>query len=175
MNPAAARPILAFGRRRALPRLRSLEALRLMADFVSKASRKRIMASIRSKGNETTELKLAAVLRRHALTGWRRHAPLPGTPDFVWPAAKVALFVDGCFWHGCPRHYKAPTTRSEFWATKVKFNRRRDLRVTRRLRAMGWSTLRVWECQVLASSTLSRLRAALGEPPLRDGRGGAGS
>jgi len=62
------------------------------------------MAAIRSRGNKETELRLAAILRTHGITGWRRHQPLPGRPDFIFRRERVAAFVDGCFWHGCRWH-----------------------------------------------------------------------
>lgn len=136
-----------------------------MADFVSKAKRSRIMSSIAGRGNETTELTLARALRHAGITGWRRHGSLPGTPDFFWPKLRVALFVDGCFWHGCPRHYKAPTTREVFWTEKLRSNRLRDRRVARRLRAQGWSVIRVWECRVSSPGTLSRVDRFVHPPP----------
>jgi len=135
-----------------------------MADFVSKASRSRIMAAILGKGNRTTEVALGTVLRAYGLRGWRRHVPLPGTPDFTWSRQRVAVFVDGCFWHGCPQHYRAPTTRPAFWAAKLKHNRSRARRVAAELRGLGWHVIRVWECRVMEESTLRRLQEALDIP-----------
>ena len=68
-----------------------------------------------------------------------------GKPDFVFPAERIAVFVDGCFWHGCPRHYRAPAQNGDFWVRKLNNNRNRDKLVTRTLRARGWTVLRVWE------------------------------
>ena len=120
------------------------------------------MAAIRGRDNKTTELRLAAALRFFRLTGWRRHLPLPGKPDFAWRGEKVAVFVDGCFWHGHVGCYKAPRHNAEFWKAKVEGNRRRDRRADRQLRAMGWSVIRIWECRVGNPGTLSRIRRALG-------------
>jgi DNA mismatch endonuclease (patch repair protein) len=120
------------------------------------------MAAIRSHGNATTELRLAAALRLFGLKGWRRHLPLPGKPDFAWRKERVAVFVDGCFWHGCPRCYRAPRHNAAFWKAKVEGNRRRDRRADRQLRAMGWRVLRIWECRVGTPGTLARLQRALG-------------
>jgi DNA mismatch endonuclease (patch repair protein) len=122
------------------------------------------MSAIRGSGNKTTELRLAAALRFFRLSGWRRHLPLPGKPDFAWRREKVAVFVDGCFWHGCPNCYRAPRHNAEFWKAKVEGNRRRDRRADRQLRAQGWSVIRIWECRVARPGTLSRLRRALGRP-----------
>lgn len=132
-----------------------------MADTVDAATRSRMMAAIRSRGNQSTESRLAKALRREGLSGWRRHLALPGTPDFAWPMERVAVFVDGCFWHGCPRCYRAPKQNAGFWREKVLTNRRRDRRVSRQLRQEGWSVLRVWECRVDDPATISRLRRAL--------------
>ena len=71
---------------------------------------------------------------------------MPGKPDFIFRATKLAVFVDGCFWHRCPRHGRIPKSRVTFWTEKLARNARRDREVSRKLRAMGWSVLRVWEC-----------------------------
>lgn len=116
-----------------------------MVDFLTKAQRSVLMASIKGKANKRTELVLVALLRRHGLKGWRRHYPIAGKPDFVFTKEKVAIFVDGCFWHGCPQHYKPPSTNKLFWSAKVKTNRSRDALSSRVLRQKGWRVLRIWE------------------------------
>lgn len=68
-----------------------------------------------------------------------------GRPDFVFPLERVAVFVDGCFWHGCPRHYNVPVGNALFWERKLKANRARDRLVSRTLRGAGWTVLRIWE------------------------------
>jgi DNA mismatch endonuclease (patch repair protein) len=119
-----------------------------MVDVFSKEKRSEVMSRIRGKGNLTTEMKMADLFRRHRITGWRRHVNLPGRPDFVFPRAKIAVFVDGCFWHGCPRCFRAPAANSEFWSAKIEANKRRDRRVARGLRARGWSVVRIRECSL---------------------------
>jgi DNA mismatch endonuclease (patch repair protein) len=84
------------------------------------------------------------------VTGWRRNSSVFGKPDFVFRRAKVALFVDGCFWHGCPRCYQAPKTSAAFWRAKIQRNMRRDRQVSRYLRGRGWKVVRVKECQLEA-------------------------
>ena len=116
-----------------------------MPDIFSKRKRSAVMALIRSRGNKATELRLIAIFRTHGITGWRRHRPLFGKPDFVFPALKLAVFVDGCFWHGCPIHGTRPRTNAAFWRKKISTNRTRDRLVTRTLRARGWRVLRIWE------------------------------
>lgn len=119
-----------------------------MGDIWSRKKRSEVMAAVRGKGNRSTEMRMVTLFREYGITGWRRHQSLPGRPDFIFRKEKVAIFVDGCFWHGCPRCYRAPATRKKFWAAKIGENRRRDRRVSRELRSAGWSVLRVWECSL---------------------------
>jgi DNA mismatch endonuclease (patch repair protein) len=79
-----------------------------------------------------------------------------GKPDFAWPGRKVAVFVDGCFWHGC-RCKHLPSTNTEFWRNKIETNQRRDRRVARALRKDGWTVIRVKECAVGKPATLARI------------------
>ena len=112
-------------------------------------SRAELMSRVRSKGNQTTEKRLASLLRKEGLHGWRRHQALPGCPDFVWPSLNVAVFVDGCFWHGhdCGKNI-TPRTNARAWRDKINRNKTRDRRVNRLLRVEGWKVLRVWECHL---------------------------
>ena len=127
-------------------------------------SRGQLMSRVRSKGNETTEKRLASLLRKSGFSGWRRHQPLPGRADFVWRKAKVAVFVDGCFWHGhnCGRNV-TPKTNAKAWEDKINRNKARDRKTTRLLRQVGWTVVRIWECELRKSSDrcLSRIRKAL--------------
>ncbi len=141
-----------------------------MTDIMSRSARSRLMAAVRPKGNASTEVALARLLRSLRLRGWRRHAALPGTPDFVFPAVRIAIFADGCFWHGCPWHYTEPASRAAYWTWKVADNRRRDQRVLRALRRLGWSAWRVKECQIrsqrLPSGLLQLLRSTSSGNPM---------
>lgn len=112
-------------------------------------SRSELMSRIRSTRNATTELKLVALLRSARVRGWRRNAPLPGKPDFIFPQSKLAVFVDGCFWHGhgCGRNLK-PKQNAALWQEKIDGNQRRDRRNARILRASGWRVFRIWECML---------------------------
>lgn len=137
-----------------------------MVDVFTKAKRSAVMSLIRSRGNRDTELRTIALLRAHGITGWRRGTPLTGKPDFVFPGEKVVVFVDGCFWHGCPRHGRVPSSRMEYWAPKLARNAQRDRVVTRTLRASGWTVLRIWECALgrsRARRTMARIARALGQ------------
>ena len=114
-----------------------------------KLRRDQLMSRVHSTGNKTTERRLASLLRQARLSGWRRHQPLPGTPDFVWQTAMVAVFVDGCFWHGhdCGKNV-TPKTNAVAWQQKIERNQARDRRVSRKLRHADWSVIRVWECHL---------------------------
>ena len=118
-----------------------------MADVFSKKKRSQVMSRIRGRGNKATELALCGLLRDSGISGWRRHQKLPGTPDFSFFADKVAVFVDGCFWHGCNPCSKGrkPDSNAEYWSTKIEANRRRDKRANRNLRRDGWRVVRIWE------------------------------
>ncbi len=131
-----------------------------MADIFTKAKRSEVMSRIRSHGNRGTELRLIALMRAHGITGWRRNAPLFGKPDFVFRTARLAVFVDGCFWHACPRHATMPRNNRAFWKAKLTRNAARDREVTRTLRKAGWRVLRVWECALStkrAAATIQRM------------------
>ncbi len=142
-------------------------------DRVRREVRSRIMASVKSAGG-TAEKALAASLREAGLTGYRRQWPVAGKPDFAWPGLKVAVFVDGCFWHGCPRCDRPSKTNVKFWRRKVEDNRRRDARVTRWLRRRGWSVVRVWECKVRSASAVRRIGRIVEGRGLRSKPGSAG-
>jgi DNA mismatch endonuclease, patch repair protein len=106
------------------------------------------MAAVKFRDNLSTELKVIALLKKEKITGWRRQLPLVGTPDFCWPKEKIILFIDGCFWHGCPRCHKFPKSNVRFWKNKILSNKKRDRRVSSALRKNDWKVLRVWEHQI---------------------------
>ncbi|AVK72213.1 hypothetical protein BJN34_0150 [Cupriavidus necator] len=137
------------------------------------------MASIRGRGNKTTEATFVAILRAAAITGWRRHLKISlgysgdgreqarsvrkgrsrtatARPDFVFRAVKLAVFLDGCFWHKCPIHYKAPATNPGFWEEKINANVARDRRVDAALKSAGWRVLHLWEHELRTPPTILR-------------------
>ncbi|MDB6124674.1 MAG: mismatch repair protein Vsr [Pedosphaera sp.] len=116
-----------------------------MPDVFTEAKRSEVMSRIRGRGNKETEVALKKLFRRHHITGWRRHQPIFGKPDFVFRKPRVAVFVDGCFWHCCPRHYNAPASNFTFWKKKLAANKARDRLVNQTLRKQGWCVLRIWE------------------------------
>jgi len=135
-----------------------------MADVHSKAVRSYNMSCVRGKGNKETEVALVAIFRRHGITGWRRNQPVFGKPDFVFANLRVAVFVDGCFWHGCPKHQTNPANNAVFWQRKLAGNKARDWRVTWTLRRQGWRVVRIWEHELhdaerCAAKVLRRLAA----------------
>jgi DNA mismatch endonuclease, patch repair protein len=122
-----------------------------MPDVFTVAKRSQVMSRIRGRGNKDTELRLMSIFRAHGITGWRRHPNLIGKPDFVFRRERLVVFVDGCFWHGCPRpkHAPLPKNRAEWWAAKLSGNKLRDQIVTRSLKQQGWRVIRIWECDLL--------------------------
>ena len=134
-----------------------------MTDIWTKKKRFEVMSLIRGKGNKETENALLALLKQSKITGWRRHLPLPGKPDFAFPKQKVAVFVDGCFWHGCPKCYTRPKTNRKFWDKKREDNMARDRRVNRQLRRQGCKVIRIWQHSLKKSpgACLNRIRRSL--------------
>jgi DNA mismatch endonuclease, patch repair protein len=134
-----------------------------MPDVFTKAKRSAVMSRIRGRGNKDTELALMKIFRQHGITGWRRNQKIFGKPDFLFRHQRLALFVDGCFWHGCPRHCKIPTGNRAFWKKKFATNKARDRRVNRELRKLGWQVVRVWEHDLALpiNSRLSRILVEL--------------
>lgn len=116
-----------------------------MVDRVTREVRRRTMQAVH--GADTgPELALRRVLYGYGLRGYRVHCrALPGRPDIAFTRKRVAIFVDGCFWHGCRRCYRAPKSNMSYWQPKISGNRERDRRVNRRLRKDGWVVIRVWE------------------------------
>src|SRR5205085_10759545 len=121
--------------------------------------RSEVMSRIRGRGNRDTELKLISLFRVAKITGWKRHQALFGKPDFLFPKERLAVFVDGCFWHrhrGCKFSY-TPKSRLHFWLPKFHRTVARDTIVTRTLKAQGWRVMRIWEC-TLRKSPLACIR-----------------
>jgi DNA mismatch endonuclease, patch repair protein len=133
-------------------------------DTLTQRERSKLMAKIRSRGNKDTEVALAKFFRRNKITGWRRNQKIFGKPDFIFPKLKLAIFVDGCFWHGCPKHGTQPAGNRIFWKNKFARNKARDVLVTRTLRKSGWRVLRIWEHELARKEEarlLGRIRREL--------------
>jgi DNA mismatch endonuclease, patch repair protein len=127
-----------------------------MADVFSRKKRSDIMSRVKGRGNRLTELRLIEFFREHGLVGWRRNSRVFGRPDFVFPKSHVAVFVDGCFWHGCPVHGSIPATNREFWQSKLDRNKKRDRLVVKELKKRGWKPLRIWQHELRRPPPLLR-------------------
>ena len=149
-----------------------------MADVFTREERSRVMSLIRGRGNKSTEKAFVSMMKGASITGWRRHVSLkiepqynersgnndlrkPSVsttvrPDFIFRNLKVAVFLDGCFWHRCPIHFRSPSNNAEFWKKKIDANVMRDRRVDLALRAKGWRVLRFWEHELLAPMRVVR-------------------
>jgi len=133
-----------------------------MTDTLVPAARSALMARVKARGNKSTEIAVMRTLRQAGIKAWTRHPKeIPGTPDFWFPQQRLALFVDGCFWHACPRCGRIPKSRRAFWLAKIQTTASRDRRIRRVLRARGISTMRVWEHEVAAGRWVVRLRRRL--------------
>lgn len=119
-----------------------------MVDVFNREKRSEVMSRVRSK-DTGIEVVLRKLLYARGIRGYRvNYKKIPGSPDIAFTKFKLAVFVDGCFWHGCPLCYSRPSTNSEFWARKLEENRNRDILVDERLQKMGWQVLRLWEHEV---------------------------
>ncbi|WP_083260833.1 very short patch repair endonuclease [Microbulbifer aggregans] len=117
-----------------------------MVDVLSPEQRSYCMSQIKGAGT-TPELALRRALW-HLGFRYRIKSKLPGKPDIVYPTLKVAIFVDGCFWHKCPKHYSPPKTRAKFWSDKISKNVARDKKNNVLLKKRGWTVVRFWEHEI---------------------------
>lgn len=118
-----------------------------MADVFDTEKRSDIMRRVKSNKNKSTELKLIEVFKELGITGWRRNYRVKGHPDFVFLQKRVAVFVDGCFWHGHDCRNTRPSDNQEYWQKKRVRNIKHDQEVTAMFEARGWTVLRIWECE----------------------------
>jgi len=117
-----------------------------MADSFSKQKRSEIMSKIRSK-NTKLEVDFRKRIWRKGLR-YRLHYSVSGKPDLVFPSKKIAVFIDSCFWHKCPKHFRQPKTNLDYWVPKINRNVERDRETTKRLKREGWEVLRFWEHEI---------------------------
>jgi DNA mismatch endonuclease (patch repair protein) len=120
------------------------------------------MASVKSSNTKSTELKFISLLKENNVTGWRRNYSLTGKPDFVFPKIKIAVFIDGCFWHGCSTHCRMPSSNVDYWNSKIDKNKIRDKNITKTLRMKGWQVIRICEHEIktgkLSQKKLKRIK-----------------
>lgn len=118
-----------------------------MTDVLTPRQRTYNMSQIRGK-NTTPEIKLRKMLFAGGIRGYRIHYKLPGKPDIVFVKKKIAIFVDGCFWHRCPIDFQEPATRKEFWMKKIQSNVDRDKMINEQLENDDWTVIRIWEHEI---------------------------
>jgi DNA mismatch endonuclease (patch repair protein) len=117
-------------------------------DRIAKDKRSAVMSTVRRSGTRL-EIVFAEALAARGLTGFdAQPAGIPGKPDFAHRDGRIVVFIDSCFWHGCPEHLRRPASNTDYWQQKVKRNRARDRRVTAELRDAGWKVVRIWEHSV---------------------------
>lgn len=131
-----------------------------MADVFPQNKRSQIMKAVKSTGNKSTEMKLIKLFNEHGITGWRRKYPVKGHPDFVFLDKRIAVFVDGCFWHGHDCRNTRPQSNSIYWEKKRENNIRHDKTITEMFESRGWQVIRIWECE-LQKKNLSILNEKL--------------
>lgn len=119
-----------------------------MADVFDSKKRSDIMSKVRSNNNKSTELALIKFFKENNITGWKRNYPVKGHPDFVFLDKKIAVFVDGCFWHGHDCRNTRPSDNAEYWRKKRERNIKHDKEVTALFEQRGWTVIRIWECEL---------------------------
>ena len=117
------------------------------------------MKAVKSKGNRSTELELIKYFKSQHITGWRRNYNLTGHPDFVFIKKKLAIFTDGCFWHGHNCRKLTPKSNYNYWKEKINRNKIRDEEINKILDKKGWIVIRIWECEI-KKGDWSKLTAA---------------
>lgn len=120
-----------------------------MADIFNKQQRSRIMQKVKATGNKSTELKLITIFAENGIIGWRRNYPVKGHPDFVFLKKRIAIFVDGCFWHGHDCRNTKPADNKDYWDKKRERNIHHDKEVTTLFESRHWTVIRIWECELL--------------------------
>lgn len=132
-------------------------------DTVSPEVRSRTMRAVKGK-NSSLEMKFRRALWAAGVRGWRLHkSSLPGKPDLIFSSSRVVVFIDSCFWHGCPSHLRMPKSNLDYWEAKIARNRARDRSATKELKSLGWSVLRFWEHDIQndLKGSVSKLQQAI--------------
>lgn len=129
-----------------------------MADIFDKDKRSEIMKKVHSKNNKSTELKLIQIFKENNIHGWRRNYKVKGHPDFVFLNKKIAIFVDGCFWHGHNCRNTKPKDNQEYWDKKRERNMKHDKEITEYFENRRWTVIRIWECELKNKKALEKLK-----------------
>lgn len=135
-----------------------------MNDVFNERMRSNIMRAVKSKNPKSTELALIKLFKENHITGWRHSYNVKGHPDFVFLEKRIAIFVDGCFWHGHDCRNTRPADNSEYWAKKRARNMQHDKEITQLFERRGWTVIRIWECELSKKNiaqTLQRIMTAL--------------
>lgn len=132
-----------------------------MADVFDKEKRSEIMSKVRSKKNKSTELKLIQIFKEKDIHGWRRNYDVKGHPDFVFLEKRIAIFVDGCFWHGHDCRNTHPKDNEEYWTKKRERNMKHDREITEYFENRGWTVIRIWECELRKEKYMTKLKVLL--------------
>ncbi|MDP1620849.1 MAG: very short patch repair endonuclease [Bacteroidales bacterium] len=132
-----------------------------MADTFNTEQRSQIMRSVKSIRNKSTEQKLISFFKENNINGWRRSFKLFGKPDIVFPSFRIAIFTDGCFWHGHDCRNTKPKTNESYWKAKIEKNKTRDQSVSKVLQEKGWEVIRIWECSLKDTSKLVSIQNKL--------------
>lgn len=119
----------------------------LQRKFNTSAQTSKIMASIKSTDTRP-EMLLRKNLWKQGIRGYRKYPKLLGRPDFWFPVHRLVVFIDGCFWHGCPSHCRVPKKNYGYWIEKIANNRRRDFQINEKLQSTGFAVLRIWEHEI---------------------------
>lgn len=117
-------------------------------DVFDSEKRSDIMRHVKSSGNRSTEVRMIEFFKAHGIKGWQRNYRIYGKPDFVFRKQKTAVFLDGCFWHGHDCRNTRPAQNAEYWQKKRARNMARDADVTEHLEKLGWTVIRIWECEL---------------------------
>lgn len=140
-------------------------------DRMTKKQRSECMSRIGGK-NTNLEHVFRKHIRAFGVKGYRSYAKIPGRPDLYFPNHKLAIFVDGCFWHGCPRCASFPATNKKFWKEKIEGNKKRDKAVNMKLRKLGIRVIRFWGHDIKKSpdGCVKKLRNFVAKPRLMNSK-----
>ena len=114
-----------------------------MADTFTKKQRRYCMSQVKS-GNTKPEMAVRKLIWSKGYR-YRIGHGLFGKPDMVFPSYKIAVFIDGCFWHACPKHCRMPSSNTHYWERKILGNQKRDKKINQQLKKEGWQVIRIWE------------------------------
>lgn len=123
-----------------------------MADVFDKEKRSQIMSAVHSKQNKSTEIRLIKIFKENGIIVWRRNYKVKGHPDLIFPTKRIAIFVDGCFWHGHDCRNTRPSDNAEYWQRKRERNISHDKEITAMFEMRGWIVIRIWECELKKSN-----------------------